>query len=271
MNTYTEYNKNNIQKDIMIERITTSIDDGKNINDLLNMASCSGHIQVVKYLLETYKNIDINKLDGHGYTALHYSSLEFNEIVKILLEYGVNINIINNDGHTPLYYAINRCNLETINLLINNGADVNISGKDNRSFLHVAIAKNRKDIAKILIQSGANINALDEDYKTPLYYACSKNTRYSGLVYITSDIIEVNMNIVEYLLHNGADPNIPDIDGNTVLHIASYANNYECIELLLQYGTNTEIINNEDKKAINMTENDEIIHMIQYYTPVILK
>jgi ankyrin repeat protein len=305
MNILSEYCHNKIDADILMKNIKSNILDERDKDWLLNKASYKGHIQIVKYLLETYKNTDINNfiirasegghmqtvkylletyknininnLDMYGYSSLHFASKSNYEITKILLEYGAHVNIIGHNNFTPLYFAINGKNLEIIKLLIENGANVNILVIDNISPLHISININRKDITEILINNGANINTIDIDHKTPLYYACSKKNNYSyiqDIIYdfsIRNDIEKYQIETVEYLLQSGADPSIPDKNGNTVLHIASSKNNHKYVELLLQYGADTTVINDKGIKAIDMTKDNEIIHMIQYHAPVILK
>jgi ankyrin repeat protein len=299
MDTLLEYYRNKIDADILVENIKSNILDDKKINRLLHRASYEGHIQIIKYLLETYKNInindfliwtserghiqiikyllekyeniDINKLGACGNSSLHFASGSNYEITEILLEYGANVNIMDNNCLTPLYFALNGRNLEIIKLLIKNGADINISDKDNISPLHISIRINRKDITEILINNGANINAIDRDHKTPLYYACNKDNIYYYALNMKYNLGKYEIKIVEYLLQNGADPSIPDKNGNTVLHITSVKNDHECTKLLLQYGVDTTVINNEGIKAIDVTEDNEIIDIIQYHTPIILK
>ena len=55
-----------------------------------------------------------------------------------------------------------------------------------------------------------------------------------------------NTKIVELLLKHGADPDIYDDEGNTPLHCAAQTNHLECVKILLKY--NAERMFNRDKR-----------------------
>jgi len=53
------------------------------------------------WILKNFKD-DINKVDTHGNTALHYACMKRDErFIKPLIDAGAQINIRNNDGYTP--------------------------------------------------------------------------------------------------------------------------------------------------------------------------
>ena len=64
------------------------------------------------------------------------------------------------------------------------------------------------------------------------------------------------MEIVECLLKNNANPNIQANNQETPLHWA--VNSKEMVELLLKYGSDKNIINEEGKTPIDLVEDEEI-------------
>ena len=44
-----------------------------------------------------------------------------------------------------------------------------------------------------------------------------------------------DLTLLESLLENGADPNMPNAQGNTALHVASYYGETECASALLSF------------------------------------
>ena len=44
-----------------------------------------------------------------------------------------------------------------------------------------------------------------------------------------------DLTLLESLLENGADPNLPNTQGNPPLHVASYYGELECASVLLSY------------------------------------
>ena len=81
-----------------------------------------GHLGTVKFLLEN-TDIDVNHINHLSFTALlevvilGNDSLNYVEIVKLLLEHGADKNIKDKNGHDALYYAKAR-NLKNIEKLL---------------------------------------------------------------------------------------------------------------------------------------------------------
>lgn len=63
------------------------------------------------------------------------------------------------------------------------------------------------------------------------------------VLYTPSDVTEDltaaamwgDVDLLESLLQNGADPNLPNAQGNTALHVACYYGERECANILLNY------------------------------------
>ena len=63
------------------------------------------------------------------------------------------------------------------------------------------------------------------------------------VIYTPSDVTEDltaaamwgDVDLLESLLQNGADPNLPNAQGNTALHVACYYGERECANILLNY------------------------------------
>jgi len=87
--------------------------------------------------------------------------------------------------------AIEGGDLESVKQLIGNEYSFN-DKYYNFSLLRNAVLKDRLDILQLLIEKGAEINKLDASGIAPLHLAC-----YMG-----------NVEIVEFLLHKGANPNL---------------------------------------------------------------
>ena len=70
----------------------------------LHLAAMSGHVEVIKYLIQNGVSVDAK--DYYGATALHYSAEGGHlEAVKVLISNEADINIKTNDDQTPLHYA----------------------------------------------------------------------------------------------------------------------------------------------------------------------
>ncbi|WP_297206376.1 ankyrin repeat domain-containing protein [uncultured Brachyspira sp.] len=94
----------------------------------LILACENGHLETTKLLLEN-TDINVNHIDNLSRTALleitifGKDTINYVEIVKLLLQYGADKNIKDNKGHDALYYAKER-NLKNIEKLLLN-QDIN--------------------------------------------------------------------------------------------------------------------------------------------------
>jgi hypothetical protein len=104
----------------------------------LYYAASYGLTEVVRVILDTEPDIDIDQLGGRAHaTALHVAVFRNKpDVVKILLEAGADPDIPNNKGETPLYWATATGNMR--DLLIQHGASLDQNSRtavDQRSFL----------------------------------------------------------------------------------------------------------------------------------------
>lgn len=89
------------------------------------------------------------------------------------------------------------------------GGDVNWTTKWGWTLLHFAARNDARALVCLLIDRGANVNARTNDNKrTPLHEAC--DARY-------------HVTVAQMLFEKGADPNAPDIGGDTPLLIVRHS------------------------------------------------
>ncbi|AKD04492.1 ankyrin repeat domain-containing protein [Pontibacter korlensis] len=120
----------------------------------------------------------------------------------------------------------------------------------------------RLKAASLLLNNGADVNAQDINGKTALHYVVSSSR-------IRTEFYELEqVQLLDTLLAHGANPNIKDKEGNTVLAQALHATIGQHIgimelERLLQSGANPNVVNNEGKTplmlACEIDANFEII------------
>jgi ankyrin repeat protein len=227
-----------------------NIADGSGATSL-QAASYHGHLGVVKILLD--KNANIELFDHDGCTPLYAAIWKGNhdivklllekgantaistkggsrpmstaasqghvEVVKILLEHGVDKNIVDADGWTPLHAAVRNSRLEVARLLIQAGADVTIPTTSGRTLLHTAAETGSFEVAKLLLDVGAKATAVNVKFKgwTPLHLAVESGHR----------------GLVEYLMNQGADPEMANRFDYRSLDMALQQNHLEIIRLLI--------------------------------------
>jgi ankyrin repeat protein len=98
------------------------------------------NLDIVKMLVLTHPNININVFDKYGKTPLMIAVANYSlDIVEFLLTHpNINVNQRDGDGRTALFIATRNMNMDIINHLAHNGADFTICDKDGNSPLDMA-------------------------------------------------------------------------------------------------------------------------------------
>ncbi|KAE9370209.1 ankyrin [Stipitochalara longipes BDJ] len=174
-------------------------------------------VQDVERLLSDLQNSDepIDEDLGAGMTWLHYAVFtgSVKLAARLLDDLNFPINTRNSMGQTPLWIACLGGNAEMSTCLINRGADAGIESDAGSSTLHHLPAFDDQDaerMAFMLQNHGSKVNGQNAIGLTPLHYA----VRGSG------NLKEEHS--VAALLALGANPLIPDEDGDTPLDSAIY-------------------------------------------------
>lgn len=158
-----------------------------------------------------------------------------------------------------LHYAINNCEnnyFKTIEFLINRGADISShNSKLLETPLHrlCARAKPQVDVITMLLERGANVNATNLSGKTPVFYC---NFNYS-------------VELLNLLVKYGADINIKDKHGNTLLH-DDYINCFdeyfeEFLKTLISMGFDINSKNSLGLTPLDLSENEKIDEILIKY------
>jgi len=129
---------------------------------LLYIASKSGHVGVVDYLLDSGAEVDraTAKEGEEGMTALYIASYYGHVgVVGVLLGNGAEVDkACTDDVTTPLHVAAQDGHLEVVTLLLDRGANVNAACAADRSTpLHMAVEGGHVEVVKTLLERGVEV------------------------------------------------------------------------------------------------------------------
>lgn len=218
----------------------------------LELACMIGNLDIVKILID--HNCDLNK-NKHVYNALHIAAaMGRHEIVDFLLQIGMDVNDVDDSGYTPLHWATQEGKLDVVELLVRKKA--NLEAKDNNGFapIHIAASEGHIEIMKLFINNNVDVNIkCDGDgHSTALHKACSYN----------------NIEIAKLLIMNNANLDDRDDDGRTPLFYAVMYVYFDLIELLLKYGANKNVVDNNGVSLLEIVDKknkDTIIEIFNKY------
>ncbi len=186
---------------------------GANSQTSLMLAVRYGEESTVRRLLALGASVDVG--DGDGRTALMYASglplgrfagRPSQEKIVALLEHGADVNASDHRGQTALMYAARTGMVESVKRLIENGADVHAITVAGDTALHESVVR-KAEITEVLLAAGANVHVKNQAGSTPLMHA----------VYAHSD---EQIQAIKLLLSSGADPNVHNTRGQSVLALA---------------------------------------------------
>ena len=184
-----------------------------------------------------------------------FALLESGDIAEIeaAIQKGQNIEQENSYGETPLFVAIRRGYPEIVRLLLRALANPRHRTDKNMTVLHYALfalAKGRPlgkmvEIVNLLLLNDMSlVNVQDQDGNTPLHYFALLYSDREIRRQMQGDLKDIPR-LFGVLLHAGADPDIQDKDGYTVLHNAVLGADEEIALLLVQAGADVDAVNNE--------------------------
>lgn len=160
-------------------------------------------------------------------TALETRREELNRLIELYC------NETDNDGVSNLFHSTN--NKYLLELLIAQPhiqVDIKTS-KYNELLLHTV--RDDVNLAKFFVAHGLDVNKIDAHLRTPLIEALTVNR-------------EANVDVVQYLIDEGANVNYVGWQGTTPLHVACVYFNLESIRILLEAGADYNVVDGDGKK-----------------------
>jgi ankyrin repeat protein len=133
------------------------------------------------------------------------------KVASMLLQYGSEWDATDSSMNTALHYAAAYGWIDSIELLLKAGAAVNAQNSWKVSPINIAMLMNHHGcVRRFLEEPNVDVNGKDDKGRTLIMLSLLR-------------LDDESVDFVSYLLKKGADPNLPDLEGQTSIHyIAKY-------------------------------------------------
>ncbi|KAL9036228.1 MAG: hypothetical protein Q9214_006227 [Letrouitia sp. 1 TL-2023] len=186
-------------------------------------------------------NSQINKVDSHGRTPLHWAARRGDlDKTESLLKWGASPNIADHEGTTALHDAASDGTEECVVALLKAGADVNMRSVYGSSALHHVFFQQRaqEGIIDALIRYNADPNEKNNAGSSPLFYAIPIS-------------MEGQLQNIDALYKRGAGLDVRDPDGDTLVLRAVRKNDTKMLQFLAEKGAKFDVVGPHKRNVLH--------------------
>ncbi|BCS82649.1 ankyrin repeat protein [Cotonvirus japonicus] len=279
------HNTNNLIETVELLLNREACVNSKNKNNqtplMIAVSRCNikDSVKVVELLLKYGADMEYRNVIGlsiFNYACIYAGKYNRYEITDLLLNNGANIKSVSNFGMTTLMVScvniLDTYNSNIIEYLLNYGVNINLVCDNGYTALACVLLSSPKKIidislrlkyAEILLQHGANPNIF-----------CKTDTILRKFLRNNGNYKIVSCTVVRLLLRYNLNTNII-VDGiNDLLWIAKNIkseNKLQLLSLLLEYGADEKVTDEEGHTFIDFLDNDEILHCMGIIDDIKLK
>ncbi|KAL1488388.1 hypothetical protein ABEB36_014862 [Hypothenemus hampei] len=228
----------------------------KNISNLM-VDECN-HLNLVKAIenddsprvaaILEMGNIDLKtKLPEYNNGSfLHFATLKAHiNTVFVLVCKGIDLDALDADQNTALTIAILEHKNDIVQYLIKSGSDIKLKGLDGMTCLHMAAKSGNLEACKIILRSNTYhcdfVNIQDDGGWTSLVWACEHG----------------HLDVVKFLISQGANINLRDVEYNVALHWAAFKGSSDIIELLLNLNSDINVLNVHGDSPLHISARED--------------
>ncbi|XP_044584650.1 ankyrin-1-like [Cotesia glomerata] len=196
------------------------------------------------------------------------------DVIDVLFKIGVYVHGVLPGGVPFLHRAVEFEQIDIVKMLVAKKVDVNAFSAVKETALMIAAYYNFTDIVDFLWKNKANPRLKNESNLSALDVSIMRNSL--NTFYLLFELFKVEVTdqtnsefkplhvaafygraeIVRFLIKNKFDVNDLNLNGLTPLHTAARSNNAFIVEILLEHGAHYDSENSENKKPINLTQDE---------------
>jgi ankyrin repeat protein len=171
------------------------------------------------------------------------------DILTFLLKNGASPDLSDKNGHTPIQLAIMQSNFPYLEEMLPFSKNLDLFDEKGHSALLYALdSEDPVKFGTALLKAGASINAVGNQ-GSALHYAVIKNRR----------------DLVEFLLKNGANVDIPAGLGRTPLHFACNEKLDGMADVLVLHGANINAVDSLKRAPMHIAALKNSFVLIKYF------
>mmetsp|Transcript_32176 Transcript_32176/g.37104 ORF Transcript_32176/g.37104 Transcript_32176/m.37104 type:complete len:840 (+) Transcript_32176:84-2603(+) len=156
---------------------------------------------------------------------------------------------IDNTGYNILHHAISYNNLDMVIVLLDHlKFDVHLRSKTNQSCVMIAANFGFNEMVKILLDRGGKLDEQDD-------------TKFNALLYC---IKQGHPSTFMYLITRGANYNMTDTNGCTVVHWAAYTNNVFLLRFFRRIGLEMNEVDLAGFTPLQRAISSDAVHAVRY-------
>jgi ankyrin repeat protein len=180
--------------------------------------------------------LQILGLQGYDFDAIDFvraAGEGREEVVKLYLRAGMPIDVQGRNKYTAVAEAATSGELRVLQLLCDEGADLEIRTAGGNSALWMACISSHYEAIRLLVANGADVDARGAYGNMPMHKVHQQRAHN----YNKAD------ETVIYLLEHGANPNLTNDRGNTIVHEVARYGRSSTLEKILKYEPNLYLKN----------------------------
>jgi ankyrin repeat protein len=229
-----------LSKDNFVRKVLTNLNKAAKNSEMKNITELVNFGDNINEKISIFRQAPIHKIIESKKKNKH-------EVLKNMLEMGSDPNLRDSNGWTPLHYACNLGDFESVKILIEIGqANIDSYSNNKRIPLHYASYNNFSNIVEYLCENESDVNYKDNLGCSPLHLSAKNG----------------NTKCLDILLKYGGDLYSVDFRGWNILHYSAFHGHKKTVRFISKYDADYDILknmrNSQNKLPIEIVRDPEV-------------